>query len=69
MKNIAIKRTTKLITSLNSKHYRPLGMLSHRQNLYLTHSQWYTVRCEAQSHEPVNSHKDLPVQMQKDKST
>jgi hypothetical protein len=35
----------------------------------LTHHQWCAGNREAQSHEPVNNHKNLPVQMQKDKST
>jgi hypothetical protein len=44
-------------------------MLIHRQNLYLTHSQWCVGNHEAQSRERVNNRKNLPVQIQKDKST
>jgi hypothetical protein len=44
-------------------------MFTHQHNSYLTHSQWYTSRCEAQSREPVNNYKNLPVQIQKDKAT
>jgi hypothetical protein len=30
VKHNAVKRSTKLTTSLNSKHYRPYGILIHR---------------------------------------
>jgi hypothetical protein len=69
VKNNAIKQSTKLITSLNSKDYRPSGMINHRQNSYLTHNWWCTGHYEAHSREPVNNHKNFPVQIQKDKST
>jgi hypothetical protein len=44
-------------------------MFIHRQNLYSTHSQWRAGNREAQSREPVKNHKNLPVQIQTDKST
>jgi hypothetical protein len=42
----AVKQSTKLITSLNSKHYRPSGILIHRQNSYAPCSWWCTGCCE-----------------------
>jgi hypothetical protein len=69
MKHNAIKSSTKLITYLNSRHYRPSGMLIHRQNSHLTHSRRCAGDREAQSREPVDNRKNLPVQIQKDKST
>jgi hypothetical protein len=51
----------KLIASLHSKCYRPPGMLIHRQNSYAPPSKWRTGRREAQSREPVNTVKKLPV--------
>jgi hypothetical protein len=52
--NNAVKRSTKLITSLHSERYRPSGVLVHRQNLYAPRSRWCTGRREAQRREPVN---------------
>jgi hypothetical protein len=69
MKRNAIKLSTELIASLNSKYYRPSGMLIHRQNSYSTRSRRCIGYREAQSREPVNNRKNLPVQIQNDKST
>jgi hypothetical protein len=46
--------SAKLIIYLNSKRYRPSGMLIHRQNSYAYRSRRCTGRREAQSREPVN---------------
>jgi hypothetical protein len=43
-------------------------MLIHHQNLYLTHSRQCAGHPETQSL-PDNNHKNLPVQIKKDKST
>jgi hypothetical protein len=69
MKHNAIKQSTMLRTFLNSNHYRQSGMLIQWQNSYLTQSQRCAGNPEAQSHEPVKNCKNLPVQIQKDKST
>jgi hypothetical protein len=39
VKQNAINQSTKLITSLNPKHYRSSGILIHQHNLYAPHSQ------------------------------
>jgi hypothetical protein len=49
----AVRRSVKLITSLDSKRYRPSGILIHRQKSYASRSRWYTIRREAQSLEPL----------------
>jgi hypothetical protein len=61
MRHNVIKQSTKLITSLKSKRYRPSDILIQQQNLYAPHSQQCTSRQEAQSSEPVNKSKNLPV--------
>jgi hypothetical protein len=57
----AIKQSTKLITSLNFKRYGLSGILIHQQNSYATRSRQCTGRREAQSREPANKVKNLPV--------
>jgi hypothetical protein len=44
-------------------------MVIHWQSSYLTYSRGCAGNREAQSREPVNNRKNLPVQIQKDKST
>jgi hypothetical protein len=44
----------KIITSLNSKHYQPSGMLIHWQNSYAPRKKQWTGRHETQSCEPIN---------------
>jgi hypothetical protein len=48
------KAAHKLITSIHSKSYRPLGMLIDRQNSYAPRSKRRIGRREAQSCESVN---------------
>jgi hypothetical protein len=50
-----------VINALNSKRYRPSGILSHRQNSYASRSKRRTGRREAQSRELVNKVNNLPV--------
>jgi hypothetical protein len=45
----------------DSERYLPTGILVHRQNSYVPHSRRCTGRWEAQSREPVNNGKNLPV--------
>jgi hypothetical protein len=55
----AVKRSTKLITSFNSKYYRPSGILIHQQNSYPPRRRRRAGRREAQSREPVDRGKNL----------
>jgi hypothetical protein len=56
VKHNAVKQSTKLIISFNSKRYCPSGILIHRQHLYAPHSR----RCTG-CREPVNKGKNSPV--------
>jgi hypothetical protein len=56
LKHNAITRPTKLITSLHSKHHKPLNILIHLQNSYAPRSR----RCTGRR-VPVNKGKDFPV--------
>jgi hypothetical protein len=57
VKHNVVKLSTKLITSLNSKHYRPLGILIYRQNSYAPRGRRCTDR-----RGPVNKGKNLPAE-------
>jgi hypothetical protein len=57
VKHNAVMRSTKLITSLNSKHCRPSGIPIRRQNSYAPRSRRCTGHREVQSREPVNESK------------
>jgi hypothetical protein len=61
VKHNAFKSSTELITSLNSKCYRPSGILIHRKSSYAPRNRRCVGRPEAQSHEAVNKIKNLPV--------
>jgi hypothetical protein len=64
VKHNAVKLSTKLITSLNSKRYQPSSILIHWQNLYAPCSR----RCTGR-HELVNNGKNLRAYKQFDIKT
>jgi hypothetical protein len=61
VKHNAIKRSTNSITSPHSKRYRLSGILIQRQNPYSPRSRQCAGGREAQSREPFNKGKNLPV--------
>jgi hypothetical protein len=61
MKHNAVKQSTKLITSLHSKHYWPSGILIHWQNSYAPCRRQYIGHHEAQCRKPANKGKNFPL--------
>jgi hypothetical protein len=61
VKHNVVKESTKIITPLNSKCYRPSGILIHRQNSYTPSSRRCIGRRGVQRREQVNKIKNIPV--------